>query len=103
MKVSSQDEWIGVDEIIGLNYLNKCMADFSAAGNGWPRRDDSRNAALYRHSYLGHIPEPQLSYQANRLHLLMLGRKALTDVLTHWRNASRLAEDTCRNASISIP
>jgi hypothetical protein len=34
---------------------------------------------------------------------LMLGRKALTEVLTHWRNASRLAEDKCRKASISIP
>jgi hypothetical protein len=91
--VGQTNKWIGVDEVIGLNNLNKCMAYSPAAGNGWSGRQDSTNAALYRHSYLGHMPNRRFPARRTRLHLLMLDGKVLTDVLTHWRNASRLAEE----------
>jgi hypothetical protein len=34
--ISQTNEWIGVDEVIGLNNLNNGMADFSAASDGRP-------------------------------------------------------------------
>src|SRR6266850_3770563 len=39
------------------------------------------------------FPNRSFLTRRTRLHLFMLGRKALTDVLTYWRNASRLADD----------